>query len=707
MNDADSEASPVVSHGRSVALVMAGLSLLALGVALNADRWRDADPRLDRNDEPSREIVFAADVDQEAGASGHRHKGEEGKMGRPPKRKSGLYAMKGPTVPDAARAAGIVGQLQSGSGHFLASPYDAAAGEDSDVWGGLTGSEVGAAFGVGGVALVGTGRGGGGTAAGTVVGTDPANAGERYAADIVPAKHILTAKDTTSTFSIDVDTASYANVRRHIRDGQLPPAAAVRTEELINYFSYDYASPRGEDAFAVTTEVGPAPWNTERRLVHIGVRGRTIDDSAASNRNLVFLLDVSGSMSSPDKLPLVKAGLSALTRQLRPDDHVSIVVYAGAAGVVLPPTAGADRARILEAMDTLHSGGGTNGAEGIELAYELAERHMVPGGNNRVIVATDGDFNVGISDHEQLLSLIEAKRDTGVFLSVLGVGTGNLNDATMEQLADRGNGNYSYLDSEREAQKVLVHEAGSMLDTIAKDVKIQVAFDPEQIVSHRLIGYENRMLAHRDFDDDTKDAGEIGAGHTVTALYEVVPKPGAHHDDPMMTLRLRHKAPGQRTSRKQVFEVDDAEVALANTSDAFRFSASVAGLAQRLRGAEDESGWRYQDIIALATEARGDDPYCHRAEFVGMAWRAAQLADESAGDRPDLTCVTSPPLPRQSKAVPESEPDTAHVSASVDEAPDSAEESPWAFLLEVLRLLPPLLALPLFVMAVRRPRRRR
>ena len=325
-----------------------------------------------------------------------------------------------------------------------------------------------------------------------------------------------------STFGIDVDRASYSNVRRFIQGGQLPPADAVRIEELINYFTYDLPNPEGPDPFSVQTEVGPAPWNPMHRLVRIGIQGRRIDTEELPPSNLVFLVDVSGSMQPANKLPLLKLALRMLVNQMRPQDRVAIVVYA-AAGLVLDPTSGEEKGTILEALSRLEAGGSTAGGAGLRLAYDVARRHHMEGGNNRVILATDGDFNVGPSSDSEMIRLIEQRRDEGTFLTVLGFGTGNLQDAKMEQIADHGNGNFAYIDSAHEARKVLVREFGGTLYTIAKDVKLQVEFNPARVQAYRLIGYENRMLAAEDFNDDRKDSGDLGAGHTVTALYEIIP----------------------------------------------------------------------------------------------------------------------------------------------------------------------------------------
>jgi len=345
-----------------------------------------------------------------------------------------------------------------------------------------------------------------------------------------------------STFSIDVDTASYANVRRFLQSEQLPPVGAIRTEELINYFSYAYPQPKGDVPFSVSLEVSRAPWDAKRELVRIGLKGRDIPASERGPANLVFLIDVSGSMNSPDKLPLLKRSLQALVENLSPKDRVAIAVYAGSSGLVLPSTPGTEKTHILEALENLQAGGSTNGASGIKLAYETAREHFLKEGNNRVILCTDGDFNVGVTDQSELIRLIEKERASNVFLSVLGFGTGNLKDSTMEKLADKGNGNYAYIDSFTEGRKVLVEQMGSTLFTIAKDVKIQVEFNPARVVGYRLIGYENRLLAKEDFNNDKKDAGEIGAGHTVTALYEIIPAGQPLPDQPSVD-PLKYQTP--------------------------------------------------------------------------------------------------------------------------------------------------------------------
>jgi Ca-activated chloride channel family protein len=449
-----------------------------------------------------------------------------------------------------------------------------------------------------------------------------------------------------STFSVDVDTASYANVRRLLREGRLPPRGAVRIEEMINYFSYAYPEPEGDVPFSVATEIAECPWRPENRLVRIGLRGRSIPDEAIPPRNLVFLLDVSGSMQPWNKLPLVRKAMKLLVDQLRPEDRVAVVVYAGASGLALEPTSGRDRWRIRSAIERLQASGSTNGAQGIRLAYELAGENFAAGAVNRVILATDGDFNVGVTDRSELLALIEEERERGVFLTVLGVGTGNLQDSQMEMLADRGNGNYAYLDSLEEAEKVLVREAGGTLVTIAKDVKIQVEFNPNRVGAYRLVGYENRKLRDRDFNDDRKDAGEIGAGHTVTALYEITPagigpetgvdrlryQGGRGLEDPafggeLLTVKLRYKEPDGTTSRLATFPVEDpGNASYGAASEDFRFAAAVAALGIALRNPEGGAGFGPALAAELAATAVGEDPHGYRKEFLRLAERAAELS---------------------------------------------------------------------------------
>ncbi len=453
-----------------------------------------------------------------------------------------------------------------------------------------------------------------------------------------------------STFSIDVDAASYANVRRFIRDGMAPPKDAVRIEELVNYFDYDYPDPEGSAPFAIVTETGPAPWNPAHRLVHVGLQGRRMDLAGRPASNLVFLLDVSGSMDEPDKLPLLKKAFRMLAGELSENDRVSIVVYAGAAGLVLEPTRGDRSEAILAALERLQAGGSTAGADGIRLAYETARRGFTQGGINRVVLATDGDFNVGVSSDAELLQIIESERKSGVFLTVLGFGTGNIKDNKMELLADHGNGNYYYIDSELEARKVLVSELGGTLHTIAKDVKLQIEFNPALVEAYRLIGYENRLLAPEDFSDDRKDAGELGAGHSVTALYEIIPVgsrsttvvssagdlryrsgslTSAAASGELMHLALRYKDPGGDRSRLLETPVPALGIErFADTSEDFRFSASVAAFGMILRGSEFRGDATLADVHRWASGALGRDAHGWRAEFLRLVDEAARLNRE-------------------------------------------------------------------------------
>jgi Ca-activated chloride channel homolog len=443
-----------------------------------------------------------------------------------------------------------------------------------------------------------------------------------------------------STFSIDVDTASYTNVRRFINEGQLPPKDAVRIEELINYFTYDYPQPTDNRPFSITTEISAAPWNSKHKLVKIGLQGKRLAAENLPPSNLVFLLDVSGSMDEPNKLPLLKQSLRLLTNQLTEKDLVSIVVYAGAAGVVLPPTNGNQKDKILEAIEQLQAGGSTAGGEGIKLAYELASRTFISSGNNRVILASDGDFNVGVSSDAELVRMIEKYRDRDIFLTVLGFGMGNLKDAKMEQIANKGNGNYAYIDSLQEARKVLVKEMGANLLTIAKDVKIQVEFNPAKIQGYRQIGYENRQLAAPDFNDDKKDAGELGAGHSVTALYEIIPvgvksdvklpdvdglkyqqkkvDPAAYKNDELMLVKLRYKAPKKTTSQLIQGTVSDKGVKLENASDNMKFAAAVAEYGMLLRDSEYKGEASFEQVLQLANQSKKVDLDGYRAEFVRL-----------------------------------------------------------------------------------------
>ena len=458
--------------------------------------------------------------------------------------------------------------------------------------------------------------------------------------EIVENAFLAVSAEPMSTFSIDVDRASYSNVRRFImQDGQRPPRDAVRIEELVNYFPYDYADPSGDDPIAIHTEVGPAPWKPQHQLVRIGLQARRVKLDNLPPSNFVFLLDVSGSMMDDDKLPLVKSAMQMLVRELRPTDRVAIVVYAGAAGLVLPSTPGSQKDKILAAIEQLEAGGSTAGGAGIRLAYDQAVANFIRGGNNRVILATDGDFNVGASSDAEMVQLIEEKRQTGVFLTVLGVGEGNLQAAKMEKLADKGNGNYSYLDTISEAQKVLVHELGGTLYTVAKDVKIQVEWNPARVRGYRLIGYENRMLRNEDFADDKKDAGEVGSGHSVTALYEIVPvgvetdvtirmpdslryqkrttQPAANAGAELLFVKVRYKQPDGDQSRLLTQPV--LAGALATPSTDFQFQAAVAEFGLLLRNSEFRGKAEIGHVIAAAREARGSDPDGYRAEFVRLA----------------------------------------------------------------------------------------
>lgn len=454
----------------------------------------------------------------------------------------------------------------------------------------------------------------------------------------------MVAEDPVSTFSIDVDSASYANTRRFLNEGRLPPQDAVRTEELINYFRYDYPLPQSrEEPFSTSVTVTPSPWAEGRQLVHIGLQGYNIIPRERPPLNLTLLLDVSGSMGEPNKLPLVIQSMRMLVEQLNARDHVSIVVYAGAAGAVLAPTAGNERNRIIAALENLHAGGSTAGGEGLRLAYALAEQNFDRNGVNRVIIATDGDFNVGINDPEELEDFVERKRDTGIYLSVLGFGSGNYNDALMQTLAQNGNGNAAYIDTLNEARRVLRDEMASNMFTIANDVKIQVEFNPARVAEYRLIGYETRMLNREDFNNDRVDAGEIGAGHAVTAIYEIVPVGGATFNDPLRYqregaapstaselafLRIRYKLPGQDRSRliERPITQRDFVANINQASESTRWAAAVAGYGQLLRHDQFlRQGYGYDDVIRLAQSARGTDEFGWRAEFLQLA-RTAQSA---------------------------------------------------------------------------------
>ena len=460
-----------------------------------------------------------------------------------------------------------------------------------------------------------------------------------------PVKQTIT--EPVSTFSIDVDTGSYSNIRRMLNMGQLPPSDAVREEAFINYFDYNYSAPKNiSSPFKVHTELATAPWNEHRQLLKIGIKGFEIEKADLKAANLVFLLDVSGSMNAPNKLPLLKTSLTMLTKQLDENDSVAIVVYAGAAGVVLPATKGNDQQAISAALDKLVAGGSTNGEQGIELAYQIAQQNFKKEGINRVILATDGDFNVGMQSVDKLKELVAAKRKTGVALTTLGFGQGNYNDGLMEQLANIGNGQHAYIDNINEARKVLVDELSSTMQIIAKDVKIQVEFNPQQVAEYRLIGYQNRMLATEDFNNDKVDAAELGAGHTVTALYEITLANSAHKqidelryqskDDKksatinasneLAFVKVRFKQPNSEQSKllSQAINGDKIQP-LSQASSDFKFAAAVAGFAQLLKGAKYTGDWQYEDCAKLATANKGTDTFGYRSEFVQLVNNAAAL----------------------------------------------------------------------------------
>jgi Ca-activated chloride channel family protein len=471
-------------------------------------------------------------------------------------------------------------------------------------------------------------------------------------AETVENNYFMSTQEPLSTFSIDVDRASYTNHRRFIDGNSLPPKYSVRVEEFINYFPYEYQPPRNGAPFSILPEVTTCPWNPKHKLVRIALKGREVSMDKVPASNIVFLLDVSGSMEDEDKLPLLKKALTMLTEKLREQDKVSIVVYAGAAGLVLAPTSGNNKQRITAALEELSAGGSTAGGEGIELAYATAKKNFIQGGNNRVILATDGDFNVGVSDDKGLEELIVKKREEGVFLSVLGFGEGNLQDAKMELLADKGNGNYNYIDGEGEAKKVLVSEFGGTLYTIAKDVKIQVEFNPAQVESYRLVGYENRKLKNEDFANDKIDAGELGAGHTVTALYEIVPtglasgtgtgteglkyqqrvltNPSLANE--VLTVKLRYKDPDGSVSKLLEKTLQDDGRNIAQTSADFRWAVAVAEYGLILRESEYKGFSSYEQVLALARSAIGTDKEGYRKEFIDLVTKAANITQVAKGN---------------------------------------------------------------------------
>ena len=461
---------------------------------------------------------------------------------------------------------------------------------------------------------------------------------------------IRATQEPLATFSVDVDTASFSNVRRFLNQNQLPPPDAVRIEELINYFTYDYARPSGGRPIGASMAVTVAPWNSRNRLVRIGIRARDLDRGRRPASNLVFLIDVSGSMADPLKLPLVKSGLKLLVDQLGEDDVVSIVVYASATGLALPPTRGDHKDVIVRALEDLQAGGSTNGGAGIQLAYNQATENFIRAGVNRVILVTDGDFNVGITDQSQLTRLIEERAKSGVFLSVLGFGMGNLKDSTMERLADTGNGQYAYIDSLSEARKVLVEQASGTLVTVAKDVKIQVDFNPAKVEAYRLIGYENRVLRPEDFNNDLKDAGDMGAGHTVTALFEVVPRggqvpgpavdpsvfqpqtrtpaPPVSNSSDLLVLRLRYKLPDAADSTRMDIPLSDREAAFSNADSDVRFAASVAAFGMILKGSPYRGSATLGWVLETATSSQGQDRGGYRDEFVSLVRKALALSTD-------------------------------------------------------------------------------
>jgi Ca-activated chloride channel homolog len=462
--------------------------------------------------------------------------------------------------------------------------------------------------------------------------------------NITENSFLKTSANPLSTFSIDVDGASYSNVRRFLQNGQLPPAGAVRVEEFINYFHYDYPQPAGDAPFSINTEIADCPWNNENKLVMIGLQGKKIPVDNLPESNIVFLIDVSGSMEDENKLPLVKSSIKLLIEQLREEDRVSMVVYAGNAGLVLPSTSGAHKQKIRDALDQLEAGGSTAGGEGIQLAYKVARENFLKQGNNRVILCTDGDFNVGLSSDASLVQLIEKERESGVYLTVLGYGMGNYKDNKMQLLADKGNGNHAYIDNINEARKVLVNEFGGTLFIIAKDVKLQIEFNPTKVQAYRLVGYENRLLNKEDFNNDKKDAGDIGSGHTVTALYELIPvgvksdfienidplkyskagKTTAANNDEIMNIKFRYKKPNGQKSMLIEHAVQDDKI--AKTSDNFRFAAAVAQFGMLLINSAFKQGSSFDNAETLAIGAIGKDEEGYRKEFIELIGKASGLA---------------------------------------------------------------------------------
>ncbi len=505
-------------------------------------------------------------------------------------------------------------------------------------------------FASGGIGVSGTGMGGGSSAYGTVSGYARRALNGRVAMSPVfyaqnteqyesPDENGWKSAKTEplSTFSVDVDTASYSNIRRFLTNHELPPADAVRIEEMVNYFTYNYPQPSNGDPVKISTELTSCPWKSEHRILKIGIRGKEIDLKKAPPSNLVFLIDVSGSMQSYNKLPLLKQSFKLLVNNLRDEDLVSIAVYAGAAGTILEPTPGSEKEKIISAIENLSAGGSTAGAQGIQLAYKLAEKNFIKGGNNRVVLATDGDFNVGISDDSALVKLIEEEKEKGVFLTVLGYGMGNYKDAKMEKLADKGNGNFGYIDNLLEAKKVLVNEMSGTLFTIAKDVKIQIEFNPAAVSGYRLIGYENRMLKKEDFNNDKKDAGEIGAGHTVTALYEIIPanadvppivdelkyqkvEPAENlSPDETATVKVRFKKPdGDKSMLIKKTVKTDSFIDFEKTSADTRFAVSVAAAGMILKKSKEVEKLSWDFVVSSAKNSKGNDEHGYRAEFINL-----------------------------------------------------------------------------------------
>ena len=455
----------------------------------------------------------------------------------------------------------------------------------------------------------------------------------------------LATESPLSTFSIDVDNASYSNVRRYINNSMTPPPGLVRIEEMVNYFDYKYPQPKTGEPFSINTEIAACPWNKAHKLIHIGLQGKKLNYRDVKPCNLVFLVDASGSMDNPNKLPLLKKSLKLLLEKLNSKDKIAIVAYAGAAGLVLPSTPANKKSQILNALNELQAGGSTAGGEGIELAYTIAKENFIKGGNNRVILATDGDFNVGVYDNNALVSLIEQKRKDDIFLTICGFGMGNYKDQKMEVISNAGNGNYFYIDNIKEAEKVFVKEMRANLFTIAKDVKIQIEFNPTKVEAYRLIGYENRMLRNRDFNDDTKDAGELGAGHTVTALYEIIPaganeiastetrlkyqqsgtRANTQHNDEIMTVKFRYKPPKSDVSKLIVKAIKDQNLNLDRSSDNFRFAAAVAEFGLLLRSSKYKGDASFEQVIHMAKAAKGNDTEGYRTEFISLVEKCKLL----------------------------------------------------------------------------------